>query len=1446
MATSNTGWNYDLEKHKKKLASVAPNLSAAQNTALQRLYQGSVYSDGRFDEIKDHYTKPYLDAAEQRQKQLRDQLRARGQFDSGRLGARLEQDFADTESQIADNVTVPLTLEQLRLQDESERENIKLSQDVGQQAVDNYSKLRGQEFDEAARQSEITGQFGDQKTLDQKLLDLDQRIKEAELTGRLDDKMTLEAQKLAIEKAFGVADRTGDLTLDGTTVRTLGGSQFDLDKTSQGITDALARASATGTFIDPDTGLSVDTLDKWRLQLDEAGLSGELNDGTPTLAAKMQLWEQQHRDKAVFGFDDEDGNHIYGTNELPWVLQNDKQQFDQMMEAGFWYTDPESGEKRYVMGAQEKIEDEREWMERQRVGYDRVMTDPNTGQAMLDADGNPVMMHVEGTQEFQARIQGRELDLQEKGMNLDEAHRTALFEWEQRRYEGYHQLRSVSFDDLGLDVPYENFVDAEGNIDIDAFFQWADGEGAEAGDRLKAAIGRDPTMEDLTALLRGKPVAIRDENGAPVVDWVPGTAGLEQAKLDLQETLQQNGFEHDTAERIANENYQDKLREGYWSRDQKTGEWNFVMGTQDWESHILTLQNQLGIDRDEATWRLEEKTRTGYEEVVEFPPGSGSYVRRYVAGTQTFEERMQNKRDALVRQGWSHDAAMQQARIEADQMQTWGGFRTVMTPSGPRTEWVAGDQEHSESLLELQQEFEREGWAHEDAVEAARYIRSMSVQDKGYLQQTYMTERKWHYENVEGMSPEEAEAAASADWEGVADTFGEPLQMALERLRLEGRKELFDAESAVQFQAALLTSGLTIGGDLLTDFLMPDEDGESLFNDLTSAFLTNHGSGEGGKLTAEDVVSIAQARGITLTHEQVKKLLPAFNISENSDAASALRSNMDWGLPQGEVAFTPAKLGITALVTYGTYRGVKALVNQPMGVGAAAVDQESATGQIDTLYNSLSKEGQAKLMEAMHAEFSSTPTGDNEDQAWSEGDFSGYVANFATDRGGEHGTDMERTNAHWGVHFASLRDRFLRQEEYNTKRNWGTFRTLLDGATFTKAPGEMTIQEERMVMDIWERMPGSARGDGVGFEDVLNDVRAFGEAIGAKSSEEMVDEWEEIAPILSKTPDQMTRAERSRIDSVYEQMGFATMDGLFQELGTVERYDKSSGDVRNVNDSGNVGRAGRSDYSWNDWATVVRNGHGEITRLEEIDGQLYAVIEGNDRLQDIRGNIDTHDKGAIRIGSAAELDQKFGSDDELLRAFERNLLGEETIEDRAKVLQSLNVNDSFWEEIGVEPPPPGYAETMAGLTGEDSVVETVDPPPPPAEEEPPPEDDDPPPAEEAPPPPPVAEEPPPPVETGGTPEDYETRVASGELVRLDNGGEWVYRHSVTGANVAVVPKGDVEIQPTTFAEAGLPSNIGAEIAMGIVEQLDNGGTWVFRKNGNIIGEVEKDVFNRLR
>lgn len=1199
-------YSFNTQKYKDDLAEIAPNLDAIQQEALRRMQGGSLYSDERYKPITDYYAGQYLEGAQQRTEDLQNLLRARGQFDSGRLGERMNELAKETETQLQEGVYVPFALEQMRQRDQSEQAALQQAADISQQGIQNYQTARAQGLNEFQANEQNRLAEGDRTGILQTTVTRDDLLPSGgnEAAG-------LDAFYSLYGRAPTEAERLQLLNGEAVTVgvQTLAGKQFDLDATSQQLQDALDRAAATGQFVDPDTGLSTDTLSKWQMQLQEAQITGTLDDGTPTLAKLAQDWDQEFQEKATFGYDrtDADGNlildangqpiHVYGTNELALVMQQNEQEFAKMLEAGFTYTDPVTGEERRVLGTDERIQDEREWAEIQRVGYDRALTTED-GNPILDADGRPVVQHIEGTQELQARLRDRELELQEKGMDLDDAHRQALLEWEMRQYGGYYQVRSFDYQTLGLgDAPIDKFVNDDGTVDLQGFFQWADQpEAQEMVSRAESLLGRSLTNADIQLLVTGQSLAAQDANGNAISEWVPGSAGLEQARMQLQETLQQNGFDQETSERLANQQYEDKVREGYWTRDARTGQWRIVMGTQDYEEHILTIQNQLGITRDEAIWKLEEQTRVGYSQIqtVQTPSGPRQITVR-VQGTQDFQASMQDRQDQLVRDGWDEDAARQQAAFEHEMDLEYGFYRTVDTPSGPRAVWVDGRQEHEESMQEMQNQLVRDGWAADEAARQAQYIRSQATQDLTYLGQQFRDERKWYYENVQGMTSAEASAAAMEDWANAEDGFGQQMQVELERMRLDAAENRFEAQAALEMRASLVRTAATVGAELLTDYLMPNpniqipgmpnrDGGYSLTDWAFNQMYTGQMPGPSGNLLPSDralavssIVNFASQNGMTITQEEA-----GYIFDSGATSFGAGGQTMDLvGLRQA-YSFTPqqadaynrsyggtppiagASWGSTltgmAAIAYASYRTYQAMTDAEEIVIDAAAESTYApyVERFNRDFTALPLDSQRRFRQILSSNSYRASTGafdesgniippeGSEDarafqnavqQAVEEGIVPPWITVDESRLTREQLEEQVRNgwdvgDNHWAVNMGQVS---------------ADMRELLDAGVFAEGmdAGSLTRSQRDMVESLWEAMPGAARSKNVTnsneatLEEKLADLGRFGKSAGVMATDILRSSWESLkdSGILAKDYGDFTVEEEGLINRIWEQAG---------------------------------------------------------------------------------------------------------------------------------------------------------------------------------------------------------------------------------------------------------------------------------------------------------------------
>ena len=694
--------------------------------------------------------------------------------------------------------------------------------------------------------------------LRREMADLDKAIERARVTGNFIDpdtglsQDTLEKLRTQMEEAGLTGLYKGQITMAG--------KEFNLREELGRLDGAIARANATGTFIDPDTGESTKTLDNWRIQLLEASVTG-IYQGKDTLAKLAQNWDEDYQWKKTFGYTRDDGVRVYGTNELPFILQQDEQGFRTMWEAGFDWVNPDTGEEYHVQGTQEKVTDERQWEERTRVGYDQPIIGPD-GKIAIDPRTNlPRTIHIEGTQEASVRLSTRELDLQEAGMNIQDAHNQALLEDRQRERSGYWQTRTIDLAQMGVSnaevislltsagVPVESFQQ-NGRLDLSRLNEWAV-DPANIGKigslslsiarndqspiyrTLKSMLGRAPTEAEVGQLLRGSTVAAKDEDGNDLVEWIPGTVSLEQDRMDLSVTLQENGFIQQTAERIAAEAFDAKMKTGGSVWDPGTSSWIVVRGVQEEQEFLLTLQNDLNISADEARALRADLSRTGYDRYVttEGPDGKTTTQLVHIEGSQEYGDKLDKRADLLTRDGWDKQDARDLANRQEMRIQTWGGWyeEAVYDEEAGTTVtkmvWHPGSQEHEATLRTQADTLVRDGWGADMALETVRHLNTLSTNEAGYLEEQYLTQRAWKYENIDGLDPTAAHARAAEDWrslnpEGEEGVFGEPLQVVLQQMHLDAVQA--QREDDREFEMLTAAIGLigsmanNAGGDLIS------------------------------------------------------------------------------------------------------------------------------------------------------------------------------------------------------------------------------------------------------------------------------------------------------------------------------------------------------------------------------------------------------------------------------------------------------------------------------------------------------------------------------------------------------------------------------------------------------------------------------------------------------
>ena len=121
--------------------TVGLELSEEMKEILRRVMESLDYDGGiskaERDRILNHYLKPYLDKARRRSDRLGAFFRSRGMYDSGRHGIAQMRSHDASEREIAENVHVPLMLEEMRRASTDRRANL-------QQAFTMFNTLQQQ------------------------------------------------------------------------------------------------------------------------------------------------------------------------------------------------------------------------------------------------------------------------------------------------------------------------------------------------------------------------------------------------------------------------------------------------------------------------------------------------------------------------------------------------------------------------------------------------------------------------------------------------------------------------------------------------------------------------------------------------------------------------------------------------------------------------------------------------------------------------------------------------------------------------------------------------------------------------------------------------------------------------------------------------------------------------------------------------------------------------------------------------------------------------------------------------------------------------------------------------------------------------------------------------------------------------------------------------------
>jgi len=509
---------------------------------------------------------------------------------------------------------------------------------------------------------------------------------------------------------------------------------------AQGLTWSGARQDALGRTVEDITTAATA---RTRADRDRAIQTG-MSVGQQVFATKQAQRDFALREAQTTGY--------YGDQPVMQMLMQ-ANEFDQakMMQAGYTYKDPQTGEETRVLGIDQRADRDFLREEDIRNGYSQVQTwtDENGERHVVKNphNGEPLLRKVMGTQELQEWTQRESARLQEKGIDADTANTQAALQWQKDQRAGFYAM---------VDTP--------------------------AGPRQQ---------------------------------WITGSVGLEREKMDLQKEMQDLGFDQQTSERMAQQAYDDKIREGYTTY--QNGKQVTVRGTQAQDEYIRTLMNNFQMTEREATQQYQEEVRTGYwkEKEVGTNPSNGQPIMRrvHVEGTQDFATTEAQRQETLVRDGWNADLARDQAQFETAEKQRVGYYkveRRFSQATGQMEDvevWQPGTQDHEDKIAADARE-------HDITIEQARYAHDAAMKDKEWIHTSFLAARADQLVK-DGWSDADAKAEAQRTWQAGENELGRKFKDLLADKRLEAEQNRFDAEGHRDLMNASMGALGTIGKNLL-------------------------------------------------------------------------------------------------------------------------------------------------------------------------------------------------------------------------------------------------------------------------------------------------------------------------------------------------------------------------------------------------------------------------------------------------------------------------------------------------------------------------------------------------------------------------------------------------------------------------------------------------------
>lgn len=894
------------------------------------------------------------------------------------------------------------------------------------------------------------------------------------------------------------------------------------------LTDNEAVALARGQEI----GIQQRTLSGVRSDLEVAGVTGTY-DGNPTaqmvIAQMPYVWQQ----KVAQGWDYTDANgrtqHVYGSQE--WATM-DRQNAARVAVAGFDMVDPATGRQIHVAGAQELAKEDWARSEKTRNGYTEVVTDINGQPVRQPGTGQVVTRQVMGTGGLQKYQIDLEADLRRQGLSQEAAQQAAALDLEEKKLTGFY------------------------------------------------SVVRDP--------ITGNPMV--GPGGRPVTKWVEGSASLEKQRLDSQVQLTQMNIDANTAARVAEQEYQDKVREGYWGVGQD-GSPAWVRGAQSDQEYLLKLQQEFQVDQASAERLWQEQQRVGYDKVVtiQTPTGPRS-ATMHIQGTQEATVAAQRRQEQLTRDGWGADAARDQQAFENAQRAKTGYF-------GADGKWVQGDRQFQAETLDKQ-------------------IAAQTLADTtAYQRQLFIQERAHTYEQS-NMSKQEAYAKAAREWQSGEAVLDRANQMLILDKQNATAQERIDAENKL----ALLSAGITaIGGitgkgvDVLLQHLFPGGSVtagalESL-PALLGAPLTwtrmGYGQADAEKMAKmfTDRVAGQGANGVSVAvgSGQFDGLVGAPNAGSGTGTAApsgnvvARFGNWATGGAAGTGAMgTLAGAGIIAGGIYLGYQVFK---------GIKAESQEKK--DFDSWY------GSGEVSTDTAAKFRAELT--RGDVSWGErGDVFEAMkeAQALREQGkdiSQFGEDDRRTQK--GLVRRRARDLVLKMDEWKaaeTTQAVSNLRGMIDKGLFASGanPDNMSVGDERTVDQTWGVLPAAARSKPANqatIQDKLKDLANFGAELDVMGTQELRTSMDAfVASAGSKldgltSADNLTRGERAKINAFWIQSGGdPRADLLTQAKGLRGQAAKLAGGGTQTGGTGNQGTSSGTSSS----VTSTAGGSGSAAQSQ--------------------------------------------------------------------------------------------------------------------------------------------------------------------------------------------------------------------------------------------------------